>query len=154
MAAIHVWLSDTLSLGEPGSVCIKPASCHSILTSTIEKQGIVLQSGYTGRITTAMLTAWGHTGHPYPTTWPKPEGHTYSTFTCELSIFRVISLSSIPSCPFSSSFKWIKHQKLIEKCGYFNNRQKCQWQSRKQEIVLPFPMVTMHLVSEHQPNTG
>lgn len=46
---------------ESGSVCIKPASCHSILTSTIEKQGTGLCGSYPGRITVASVTTLGHT---------------------------------------------------------------------------------------------
>lgn len=124
---------------EPGSVCIKPASCHSILTSTIEKQGIVLQSGYTGRITTAMLTAWGTHRTSIPNHLAQARRSHVQHFHLWTFHFQASSLYHqfllVPS-PLLS--KWIKHQKLIEKCGYSNNRQKCQWQSRKQEIVLPF----------------
>lgn len=61
--------------GEPGSVCIKPASCHSILTSTIEKQRI-LHGGWTGRITTALGTHM--TAPPDHLAWARNE--TYSPF--------------------------------------------------------------------------
>lgn len=93
---------------EPGSVCIKPASCHSILTSTIEEQGTVLQSGYTERITTAMLTAWGAHRTSTPNHLARARRSRTALSSVNFPLSGVLSLSPIPSCPFSSSFKMDK----------------------------------------------
>lgn len=122
---------------EPGSVFIKPSSCHSILTSTIENKeqySMVAKRNYHCMGDTALVCTW----HSHPAAWPEPEGNAYSTFIRDLSIFRhhfFTTNSLLSPCPLFP--KWLKYPQLMERCGYSNNRQKCQWKSRKPEITLP-----------------